>query len=259
MPILLSISLLLLCTANYYAVSSSDLSSSMADTFAGMIFLIPAILVSTGWRAMIMAVQAINQGDHYRQKDLSTNPVDYLDPLGSLACFFFQFGWPTNPEYDTRFFNKPLRSEWRIYISGSLFNFWAALGAWILYVILHVYGTEIPAYIFKNIKQILMAMATMNLMIGIYSFLPLAPLPGYFLCAQHLPIKTRVRWDQQRSVGTLILMILLFVFNQQMQSIVLILLSLLGITSAFVIFGFLTLWIPFVDLRVHKLRRNSSE
>ena len=242
-----------------HAVSNSDLSQGMANTFAAMVFLIPAILISTGWRGMIMAMQAVNQGDHYRQRNLSANPVDYLDPLGSLACFFFQFGWPSNPEYDTRFFKKPQLSEWRIYISGSLFNLWAALAAWILYIFLHLYSTEIPAYIFLNVKQVLLGITIMNLMIGIYSFLPLAPLPGYFLLTQHLPIKTRLKIDQQRSVGTLILMILLFLFNPYLQNLVMIVLSYVNLSSSLIIFCFLSLWIPIFDLKVYKLRNHNTE
>ena len=69
-------------------MTNLEVSQGVANTFASMVFLIPAILIATGWRGMVMAIQAVNQGDHHRQQNLSGNPVDYLDPLGSLACFF---------------------------------------------------------------------------------------------------------------------------------------------------------------------------
>ncbi len=244
------------------AASNLQVSQGIANTFASMVFLIPAILISTGWRGMVMAIQAVNQGDHHRQQNLSGNPVDYLDAIGSLACFFFQFGWPAQIDYDTRFFKNSEWSEWRIYISGSLFNLWAALAAWILILMMQLHGSEIPAYIYSNVRQILLGIVTMNLMIGIYSFLPLAPLPGYFLILQHLPLNTRLKWDHNRSVGTLILMIMLFVLNSYMQTYVMALLPLtlmFGIIPLLTLFGLLTVWLPFIDLRVQRLGKRPSQ
>ena len=127
---------------------------------------------------------------------------------------------------------------------------------------MQLYGSEIPAYIYSNVRQVLLGIVTMNLMIGIYSFLPLAPLPGYFLILQHLPIQMRLKWDNNRSVGTLILMIMLFLLNHYMQGYVLALLPftlIFGIIPLLIFFGLLTLWIPFIDLRVQKLRRRPSQ
>ena len=126
---------------------------------------------------------------------------------------------------------------------------------------MQLYGSEIPAYIYSNFKQVLLAVITMNLMIGIYSFLPLAPLPGYFLILQHLPLRTRLKWDQNRSVGTLILMIMLFLGNHYMKAYVMALVPytlIFGLIPLLTFFVLLTFWIPLVDLRIHKLRKRPS-
>ncbi len=258
MRLIFSLSIFHLTVIPVLALSNLEVSQGVANTFASMIFLIPAILIATGWRGMILAIQAVNQGDHHRQQNLSGNPVDYLDPLGSLACFFFQFGWPTQTDYDTRFFKNSEWSEWRIFISGSLFNLWSALAAWLLILMMQLYGSNIPAYIYSNVYQVLVGIVTMNLMIGIYSFLPLAPLPGYFLILQHLPLKMRLKWDHNRSIGTLILMIMLFLGNHYMKAYVMAIVPytlMFGLIPLILFFILLTLWIPFVDLRIHKLRR----
>jgi len=260
MLVVFSVIIFSISTSSILAMTNLEVSQGVANTFASMVFLIPAILIATGWRGMVMAIQAVNQGDHHRQQNLSGNPVDYLDPLGSLACFFFQFGWPAQTDYDTRFFKNSEWSQWRIYISGSLFNLWSALAAFLLILTMQLYGSEIPAYIYGNIREVLLAIITMNLMIGIYSFLPLAPLPGYFLILQHLPVQTRIKLDQNRSVGTLVLMIMLFLGNHYMKTYVMALIPytlIFGLIPLIAFFGLLTLWIPFIDLQVYKLTKRS--
>ena len=86
-----------------------------------------------------MAIQAVNQGITIGSKT-SVVTQWIIRPLGSLACFFFQFGWPAQTDYDTLL--KILSDQNENLYFWWLFNLWAALAAFILIS----YATTVQKY-----------------------------------------------------------------------------------------------------------------
>ena len=193
------------------AVSTGQIIESTSMAFAQLIYLIPAVIIATGLRGAFIARKVIVLGDHYGQKTPTWNPIQYLDPMGSLAGIFFFFGWPRTADFDRRLFHNPLRDEVRLYLSASGFNLLFALLSLIAMLLLPHARGFLPDFALSNIEWVLQMMALVNLMVGIYSFLPLFPLPGYDLLFRFLSPYNRIKLDQKRSITMLVLMLLLFI------------------------------------------------
>lgn len=245
--------LLFLVPITVFSVSTGELIQTASESFAKLIFLIPGVVFGIGLRGAFIAKKVIVLGDHFSQKGRSWNPMDYLDPTGSLAGLFFMFGWPHHPDFDRRMFKNPGRDEWRLYFSASLFNlFMGLIGLLMLYLITNFAG-GLPEFVQINVSYVFSMFTVINLMIAIYSFLPFFPLPGYDLLYRHLSPLNRHKLDHYRSVTMLILMILLFLFNAYLITPVFAVMGLLLKINP-VVLGFVCLlmglWLFLIELKV---------
>ena len=162
--------ILFLVPLNVFSVSTGELIQTASDSFARLIFLIPAVVFGIGLRGAFIAKKVIVLGDHFSQRGRSWNPLDYLDPSGSLAGLFFMFGWPHRADFDRRIFKNPKMDEWRLYLSASVFNFLLALIGILLLFMLSLISVHLPQFIARNLGLVFSMFAATNLMISIYSF-----------------------------------------------------------------------------------------
>ncbi len=147
---------------------------------------------------------------------LTLNPLAHLDLIGSLMLLFAGFGWakpvPVNP-YTLRQ-RSPSALMW-VALAGPLSNFLLAVLAAIPFHLNWFTGTVSNAGPLSTILPTPWEFAFMfiylNLVLGIFNLIPLAPLDGDKVAEYFLPENWNRALDKIRPYGPMILIVLVLV------------------------------------------------
>ena len=151
---------------------------------------------------------------------LTLNPVHHIDPLGSIILPVLGalshlpvIGWakpvPVNPAR----LRNGRRSMVFVSLAGPITNFiLAAVAALVARSMYHRTGA-LPVFTLGQLPLVVLVpllFAAVNLLLGIFNFLPIPPLDGASLIERVLPKEWLSGWYQFRQYGLLILFVLLF-------------------------------------------------
>ena len=147
-----------------------------------------------------------------RQGRVSLNPIDHLDPLGTVMFIFtmlsgFGLAWgkpvPVNPYY----FRNPRWDSLKVSLWGPLSNF---ITATILALILRF--VMVPLMLNDGYITLVGVCIMFNLMLALFNLIPIAPLDGSKILSSLLPADLARRYDYTMSrYGILILLALIFI------------------------------------------------
>lgn len=140
---------------------------------------------------------------------ISLNPLDHLDPLGTLMFVFMLLnGWgvawgkpvPVNPYR----FKSPRWDSLKISLWGPLSNLLMAFG---LGMILRF----VPLHIADAYIDLIETCVWINLMLAFFNMIPVPPLDGSKIFSSLLPVEIARRYDHTMAkYGLLILLVILF-------------------------------------------------
>lgn len=142
------------------------------------------------------------------QGRLTLNPLKHLDPLGTLAFFFVQFGWAKPVPVDARYFKNPRQGMLLTAIAGPGTNMLlAALFATCIHVIASIEFMEgsttesilVPLYLICN------AGVFVNLILCVFNLLPIPPLDGSNVLAYFLPPRMAMSYMRLGNYGFILL------------------------------------------------------
>jgi len=148
------------------------------------------------------------------QGRLTLNPLKHLDPLGTLAFFFVQFGWakpvPVNPGY----FKNPRQGMLLTAIAGPGVNFLlAAAFATAIHIMTSI--EFMPATMTEKVLVplylICQAGVFVNLILGVFNLIPIPPLDGSNVLAYFLPPQMAYKYMNLSRYGFIILIGLIVV------------------------------------------------
>lgn len=138
---------------------------------------------------------------------LTLNPASHLDPIGTLALLLVGFGWGKPTPFDPFNLRNIKRDSALISVAGALANFLAALVLATPYLIAYFTGnlslTLVGAY------QIISIVIWLNLILGVFNLIPIAPLDGFKVLAGLLPQNWYRDFMQTERYGIFILLLLL--------------------------------------------------
>lgn len=172
---------------------------------------IPALLIGFAFHEFAHAWVADRLGDPTprSQGRLTLNPIAHLDVFGTLMALLFRFGWAkpvmTNPQY---YKGDKRRGQMMVALAGPIMNLLMAFVVMFLWFLtMHwVQGSTYSLYI----SRVFEATVLMNLGLGIFNLLPIAPLDGFAVLVGVLPHRFAPQLHMLEQYGMIILMLLLF-------------------------------------------------
>lgn len=148
-----------------------------------IIFMIPAILIGFTFHEYAHAKVADKLGDKTPrfQGRLNLNPINHLDPLGTLLILFCGIGWAKPVQVNPSAFKNYYKDDLKVSIAGPIANLIVAFIGTILYFALRIIagygflgGALLPVLII-----ITRYIITLNVTLFVFNILPLPGLDGF--------------------------------------------------------------------------------
>ena len=192
----------------------------------GMLFSllisVPGVLIAITFHEFAHAFVADRLGDDTARREgrLSLNPLDHLDPIGTVLLLFAGFGWGKPVHVNPRNYTRKMsmgKGEALVSIAGPAMNFLLAiLFAIVYYGIFKFTGVSFINSTTGSIIMLLIRLTvSINVGLGLFNLIPLPPLDGSKVIMPFLPYKAKE----------------FFINNEQIFYIVFVVLWITGLTS----------------------------
>lgn len=140
------------------------------------------------------------------QGRLTLNPMQHLDPIGTILIFIAGFGWARPVPVNRFFFKNPKLAGISVSIAGPISNLvMAVLGFFIWYALA---GTGLAASFPAFVADFLNIFIQLNLVLFVFNLLPFPPLDGYRIIEDLAPAHIRPKMTQFEAYGSVIFLIL---------------------------------------------------
>lgn len=181
---------MVILTVSQYMINPGELFSILIG--------IPGVLVAITFHEFAHGFAAYKLGDNTAKNEgrLSLNPLDHLDPIGTLMLLLAGFGWGKPVHVNSTNYTRKIsmeKGEAIVSSAGPLTNIVLA------FLLAIVYGAIIKfasvGFIFstvgKIILQILGAAIGINIGLGVFNLIPLPPLDGSKIIMPFLPYNAK--------------------------------------------------------------------
>lgn len=205
------IAIMIIATVAQYATSS--------DRLVSLLVSVPGVLIAITFHEFAHGYAAYKLGDNTAKNEgrLSLNPLDHLDPIGTLMLLVAGFGWGkpvhVNPTNYTRKISME-KGEAIVSVAGPLTNIVLA------FIFALIYGAFIKFASFgflvstvgQIIKLILATTIAINIGLGVFNLIPLPPLDGSKIIMPFLPYHAK-QWFRNNEQIFYIVFVILWITN----------------------------------------------
>ncbi|MBR3002520.1 MAG: site-2 protease family protein [Clostridia bacterium] len=191
--------------------------ATVEGALLGLILTIPGVLIAITFHEFAHAFVADKLGDDTPRREgrLSLNPIDHLDPVGSLLLLFAGFGWGKPVQVNPRNYTRKMsmeKGEAIVSIAGPLMNFILAIIFTIITcIVLNTTGSKLIFFgnsmglmassdTIEIVLKILLYTVSINVGLGIFNLIPLPPLDGSKVIMPFLPYKAKQFFVQNEMI-----------------------------------------------------------
>ena len=176
------IAILVLSTLVQYATNPGALF--------GLLVSIPGVLIAITFHEFAHGFAAYKLGDNTAKNEgrLSLNPLDHLDPIGTLMLLFAGFGWGKPVHV-----NPMEKGEAIVSIAGPLMNIILAFIFALIYCAIYKFAgiAFITSTVGNIVILIISATISINIGLGVFNLIPLPPLDGSKIIMPFLPYNAK--------------------------------------------------------------------
>ena len=159
---------------------------------------VPGVLLAITFHEFAHGYAAYKLGDNTAKNEgrLSLNPLDHLDPIGTLMLLFAGFGWGkpvhVNPTNYTRKISME-KGEAIVSVAGPLTNILLAFLLALAYEAFIKFSSVefLVSTVGNIIKLIIGAAISINIGLGVFNLIPLPPLDGSKIIMPFLPYNAK--------------------------------------------------------------------
>lgn len=164
------------------------------------------------WAAALLIAVTIHEFSHAFAADrlgdptarllnrVSLNPINHLDPIGTLMLLFFRFGWGKPVPFDPFNLRRPKRDSALISLAGPASNLILAA---LLSLILKLQFSPL-------LSLFLIPIIIININLAVFNLLPIPPLDGSKILYGILPMSWAEEYnDFMHSYGSILLILLI--------------------------------------------------
>lgn len=184
------------------------LESVLAFPLSQLPFVIITLMIAFTVHEFAHAYAAYKFGDPTakNQGRVTLNPIQHLDPFGTILILIAGFGWARPVPVNRHHFKNPKLAGITVSIVGPLSNLLMAILAFIIWYGLGGLGvlSSVPYFV----EVFLNTFINLNLLLFVFNLLPVPPLDGYRIIEDLAPDRIRAKMTQFEVYGSLIFIIL---------------------------------------------------
>lgn len=181
----------------------------------GLLASIPGVLIAITFHEFAHGFVAYKLGDNTAKNEgrLSLNPLDHLDPIGSLMLLFAGFGWGKPVHVNPRNYTRKIsmeKGEAIVSAAGPIMNFLLAIIFTLIYYAIYKFaGSQLLSSTVGGIIMLLISYTiSINIGLGVFNLIPLPPLDGSKIIMPFLPYKAKEWFTNNEQLFSLVFVVL---------------------------------------------------
>ncbi len=180
-----------------------------------LLLTLPGVIVAITFHEFAHGFVAYKLGDNTAKNEgrLSLNPLDHLDPIGSLMLLFAGFGWGKPVHVNPRNYTRKIsmeKGEAIVSAAGPIMNFLLAIIFTLIYYAIYKFaGSQFLSSTVGGIIMLLISYTiSINIGLGVFNLIPLPPLDGSKIIMPFLPYKAKEWFTNNEQLFSLVFVVL---------------------------------------------------
>ena len=181
------------------------------DLLPKLIYILPAVIIALSCHEFAHSFVAYKLGDVSQKESgrMSLNPINHLDPVGTLSLILFGFGWAKPVQINPYFFKDKKSGMIQSAMAGPLANLIVGFIFMLLFGLLAKLGWAVSSQIGNYVWNLCYYTAIMNIGLGVFNLIPIPPLDGSKILLGILDEDTYFKIMQYEQYISIVLIILL--------------------------------------------------
>ncbi|MFF2287487.1 site-2 protease family protein [Peribacillus butanolivorans] len=170
-------------------------------------YVIVSLLIAFTVHEFSHAYVAYKFGDPTAKNEgrVTLNPIQHLDPIGTLLILIAGFGWARPVPVNRFHFKNPKLAGVLVSFAGPFSNLIVAILGFLIWYGLRASGFDLSYYV----DQFFIILIRLNILLFVFNLIPLPPLDGYRIVQDLVSADLRAKMTQYEQYGSLIFLILI--------------------------------------------------